>query len=152
MFRTRLRPEELAAIDRLCRQRGWSHADAVRSMIDPPRGHERINPKVNGLTYMLPERYALAAVEALQDAIRDSDKRIDLMRAVQPTEAMAWRTARGEMEEAMRFFGGVVRDYGRLHDAKDHAASEGTVDDTHKDEGRNPATDPANAPSRSSKR
>ena len=149
MFRARVRLTELAAVDRLCRQRGWSHADAVRSLIDPPRGHERIDRKVNGLTYMIPERFAIAALSALRSAVHEANSAVELLGATLPADAMAWRTVRGEMEEALRYFGGIASDYARLHEDK-HGVDGG--DDRHEDEDGNLATNRTNTPRGAPKR
>lgn len=117
-FNTSLRVEEARTLDRLCRQRGWSRADLLRSIVSPDTGHEKINRNVNALSFQVPERMAALALSALNSTVSETRAMADRVRRDLPAHAGEYRELADQMEDAVRYFGGIVRDYARLREAK----------------------------------
>lgn len=113
-----VRPQDADALDRLCRQRGWSRADLLRSLVSPGTGHEKINRNVNALSFQVPERMAALALSALNSTVSETRAMADRVRRDLPAHAGQYRELADQMEDAVRYFGGIVRDYARLREAK----------------------------------
>ena len=117
-WQARVRPEEADALDRLCRQRGWSRRGLLQSILFPAT-HRSIDPAVSALSFAIPERYAVMAVAALESDLSSLRRQQTRWQQASPVLAVDVRRAAAEVEEALRFYSGVVRDYDALHRAKD---------------------------------
>lgn len=123
-WQARVRPEEADALDRLCRQRGWSRRGLLQSILSPAT-HRSIDPTVSALSFAIPERFAVMAVAALESDLSSLRRQQTRWQQASPVLAVDVRRAAAEVEEALRFYSGVVRDYGALHRAKDGGAPGG---------------------------
>ena len=106
------------AVDRVCRQRGWSRADLLLSHVSPDTGHEKINRNVNALSFQVPERMAALALSALNSSVSETRAMADRVRRDLPAHAGQYRELASQFEDAVRYFGAIVRDYARLREAK----------------------------------
>ncbi len=132
-----LRVAEAEALESLCRRRGWSIADAIRSIINPPTGHRRVNPAVDGLTFLIPERYGRLLAGIAGDRKEEAARAASMFRKFLPAEAPAAQRLAAEYEDLCRWLFGVLRDYDRLHEAK--AESPTAAQDRDDEESHGPA-------------
>lgn len=123
-WQARVRPEEADALDRLCRQRGWSRRGLLQSILSPAT-HRSIDPTVSALSFAIPERFAVMAVAALESDLSSLRRQQTRWHEASPVLAVDVRRAAAEVEEALRFYTGVVRDYDALHRAKGGEEAEG---------------------------
>lgn len=111
-------------MDRICKQRGWSRRGLLQSLLSP-QVHKSIDATVAALSYTVPERFALLAVAALQSDEWSFRRQYERFADSNPTIAMDARNAGAEAEDALRFFGGILREYAQLHALKDGRPHEG---------------------------
>ncbi len=123
-WQARVRPEEADALDRLCRQRGWSRRGLLQSILSPAT-HRSIDSTVSALSFAIPERFAVMAVAALESDLSSLRRQQTRWHEASPVLAVDVRRAAAEVEEALRFYAGVVRDYDVLHRAKRGEEAEG---------------------------